>query len=147
MSLPSRSPTGAVTSSPLRRKIETERRIQSQSSETSQSSESSLFSGGYARVRTKLSRAVSVLAADDELSLPQVSVNALERAVSTFLDEIRLGLPRVDSSGRGISSTEGRYGRKLQTEIVDAELARRVRKNRRDVENDIQRAYLARSRK
>ncbi len=92
----------------------------------------------HARVVVKLRRAASVLEADDGRSLPQVSVNDLERAVSTFLEEVRLGLPREGTSTNRTSSSGDRsYGSKLQLEIKDPERAKRVRANRKQVEVEI----------
>ncbi len=147
MSRAQRSQTDAGIFSRSKLKTGTKTRIPIVSSETLQSSGHFLFTGSYARVREKLARAVNVLASDDGQSLPQVSVNDLERAVSTFLSEIRLGLPRGGSlSTPGSSTTPGRYGPKVRLEITDPEMAARVRANQRSVRKDIEDAYLRRTR-
>ncbi len=117
------------------------------SSATSLSSVSPHYSGAYAVVTAKLRRAVSVLEVDVEQSLPRVSVNALGRAVSAFLEEIRLGLPPVDTSSTpmGVQSASGRYGRKVTVELVDPALAARVRANRKEVEIGILKSFKERS--
>ncbi len=88
-----------------------------------------LLYGPYGRVRAALMRVKGLLDADEGLSLPQVSVNDLERALSVFQDECRLGLPR---EGTPSTPTRG-YGHKLITELKDPELAERVRKNRAEI--------------
>ncbi len=127
------SRTGADILTRSKRKTGTKNQSRRPSSATSSahSSYPLQYFGAYGRLVAKLRRCASVLEADDGLLLPRVSVNDLERAASTFLDEIRLGLPREDTiMPTGSSTTRGRYGRKLQTEIVDPELSMRVRKNR-----------------
>ena len=139
MSPVQRSRTSADTSSPLRRRSAIETRVQSpaRSYGTSQSSGQLRSSEPYARVTAKVRRAANVLAADDGLSLPAVSVNDLERAVSTFLDEVRLGLPVADtSSSRTSGSGRRSYGSKLQLELKDPGRAQRVRENRAAFRND-----------
>ncbi len=89
----------------------------------------------YARVVAKIDRVRSVLVADVGLSLPAVSVNGLERGLSAFLDEIRLGLERRVASGdssttRGSGGVRRQYGPKVRLEIEDPDRAKRVRENR-----------------
>ncbi len=88
--------------------------------------------GQYSRVVAAVRRAASLLEADQRKELPQVAVNALERAVKTFLQDVRLGLPQGGgtTSNQGSFTTPGRYGRKMQTEVQDPERAARIRKNR-----------------
>ncbi len=146
------SPTDAVTSNPWRRKIVTKNRREPVSDGSSARSQPPSYFGPYARVVAKVRRAASVLEADDGLSLPKVSVNDLERAVSAFLDEVRLGLPREavvggSTTSRGSSTTRGRgYGAKLKLELKDPEQAARVRQNRATVREE-QAALLHRKRR
>ncbi len=118
---------------------------------TSGSSRSQDFfqsSGHYVAIVARLRRAASVLEADNELSLPAVSVSDLGRAVSGFLSDIRLGLPREDTtSNRAGSKTSGRYSRKLNTEIVDPAQAARIRKNRQDFQVELIERMRQRSKK
>ncbi len=137
------SQTDAVTSNPLRRR--TGKEIPKKVRLDGDTSDSSMgqfhYFGAYGRIVAKLRRIAAVLEADDALSLPRVSVNDLERAASTFLDEVRLGLPREGSSlTPGSSTTRGRYGPKVEQEIRDPERAARVRANRDKIkEEQIQR--------
>ncbi len=136
MSLQRHSQTDADISNRLRRKIGTRIQKEQGSGGSGNSQQQPAHFGPYGRVVAKVRRAASVLEADDGRSLPQVSVNGLERAVSTFLEEVRLGLPREDSSGQEISSRQARYGRKLTTELKDPALAQRVRDNRAKVREE-----------
>lgn len=133
MSRSPRSQTDADTSTPLRKRRGTAIQKRPPVAIIVGSSEQfPSFGGAHGRIVANVRRAASVLEADVELSLPAVSVSALGRAVSSFLDEVRLGLPREGTSStrtKGSSGTD-RYGRSLQTEIRDPELAARVRKNR-----------------
>ncbi len=105
-----------------------------------------LLSGHYSRVVGLLRRVASVLDQDVEKRLPQVSVNSLERHLKEFVEDARLGLRDGDSfSNRGSSRREG-YGRKLAVELVDPELAARVRANRRQVAKDIETKFMERNR-
>jgi len=97
----------------------------------------------YTRVGAKLNRIADLVRNDVAKELPQVVVNALERALNEFLQDIRLGL-QVEGSSSTRSMTPGHYGRRLSTEIKDPELAKRVAKNRRTVQKDIDATFLAR---
>ncbi len=140
MSPSQRSPTGVDTSSPLRRKRENAipRKVRLDGDTSDSSMGQFHYFGAYGRIVAKLRRIAAVLEADDALSLPRVSVNDLERAASTFLDEVRLGLPQREgsSSTPGSSTTRGRYGPKVEQEIRDPDRAARVRANRAQVKEE-----------
>ncbi len=148
MSQAQHSQTPADISTRLRRKIERSPRATLTSTSDSPPPSSLSLNVAHARVVGKLRRAASVLEADVGLSLPQVSLNDLERAVSTFLEEVRLGLPRAGISSSRTSSSAGRsYGKALELEIKDPERARRVRANRKEIEAELLRTHEQRRRK
>ncbi len=148
MSPRQRSPMGAGTLTPSRRRTGMIPRATSTPGPLPDSPSYLSLNAAHGRVSAALRRAASVLEADVELSLPQVSVNDLERAVSTFLNEIRLGLPREGtSSSQTPSSGHRSYGRRLRTEITDPELAARVKKNRKAVEVELMDTLKLRNRK
>ncbi len=102
----------------------------------------------YTRVGAKLARAADLVRRDTNKELPPVSVNDLERAVTVFLDEVRLGLREEGSSStRASSTTRGHYGREMDLEIRDPDRAARVRANRAAVKDDIHQQFLRRQRR
>ncbi len=105
---------------------------------------SALLVGHYSRLVGTLRRVAAVLDQDAEKRLPQVSVNSLERALKEFLQDVRLGLPVEGSSLTHASSSRPEYGRKLQTEITDPEMADRVRKMRQTVKKEIDAKFMER---
>ncbi len=104
------SPLRKRAAGTLGRPIQT--KIETQTLRESQLSYQFRPSGNHGRVRGAVMRAQRVLAADDDLLLPASSVYALERAVSTFLQDCRLGVlggkvgplgVRVASGGHAVS--------------------------------------------
>lgn len=86
--------------------------------------------GPHSRLVAQLRRVAAILDADEELNLPQVSANSLERSLKEFVQEVRLGLQEEGFTSTRDTGTRGSYGRRLRTTIKDPELAERVRKNR-----------------
>jgi len=97
-------------------------------------------SGLHGRVRGALMRAQRVLAAYADLSLPQVSISALARAVSAFLKESRLGAIRAEdpngrvSRGSAAASSGGSIFRQSSTRGGAYGKYRRGERSRRNPE-------------
>ncbi len=150
MSPASRSRTPADTLRQSRPRTGTT--LQNPVSSRSHSSRSLPGDVAYARVVAKIDRVRSVLVADVGLSLPAVSVNDLERGLSAFLDEIRLGLERRVASGdssttRGSGGGRRQYGPKVRLEIEDPDRAKRVRENRAIIREEQAAALHSRQRR
>ena len=144
MSPTSRSQTYVGTSKRSRPKTGTRIRSPIPTSGTSYSGPQQFQSfGPHERVRAALARVLAVVNADEELLLPQVSVNDLASALSAFLAESRLGLDRPQVGGSSSTRTPG-YSHKLRLELVDPEIAARVRANRRSVQKELDTKFLER---